>query len=234
MNLTKSVPAIVATMAPHPPGSSPGRIATYDRPNLGIMIHQGVVGGYVAMTPRRGLDYDRPAVLRIAGASWVQEQGGRWSPIADPLPRARLVSRAVASDEPGVATEGVDPATVAVVRVPLDLGRGEPGEASVVSDRPGRVLVATRSDTRQLLILSESIHEGWRLTIDGHEEPVVRVYGDFIGGAVGPGRHLAAFEFRPPSLRIGLAISAAGLLLLLLFMTVPLPIRTPTGETITP
>ena len=222
LNLTKSVPEIVATMTPHPPGPVHGRIATDDRPNLGVMVHERVVGGYVGLTPRRRLDYDQTPALRIAEASWTQEKPGPWRPIPDPLPRARLVSRAVASDDPGAEVDRIDPAAVAVVPKPLELGGGKPGSARIVADRPGRVRITTRSETRQLLVLSESYHNGWRLTVDGREQPAIRVYGDFLGAVVDPGHHEVDFTFRPRSLSMGLATSAAGLLLLLVLMTVPL------------
>ncbi len=224
LNRTMGVPAIVATMAPHPPGGpTDGRIATGDRPDLALMVDRRAVGGYVALTPRRSLNYAGTPGLRISGAAWVRDEAGRWAPVAGPLPRARLVTGTVASDDPRAEVGRVDPAAVAVVAGPMAIDGGEPGAASVVSDRPGRIRVATVSGTRQLLVLSESFHDGWRLKIDGREAPVVRVYGDFLGVVVGPGRHAVDFEFRPSSLRLGLVASATGLALLIVLMVVPLP-----------
>jgi hypothetical protein len=231
LNPTRSLDKIVATMIPRPPGPSTGRIANDGRPDLGILIDQRLVGGYAVLMPRRALDYERPLVLRIAGASWKRDKDGRWTPLPGPLPRARLVVHAITRNESGSEIDRVDPVEVAIVRSPLDLAGREPGEASVISDRPGRIQVATRANSRQLLVLSESFHDGWRLTVDGRVAPVVRVYDDFLGAVVGPGSHRVAFDFHPASLRNGIAISAAGLLLLLITLLVPLPTVTPIAET---
>ncbi|WP_435019017.1 hypothetical protein TA3x_001010 [Tundrisphaera sp. TA3] len=229
INTTMGVPAVVATMAPHPPDLAPGRIATDRRPNLGLMSGHRVVGGYMALTPRRSLDYDRAGPLRIAGASWVQDEAGRWTSVADPLPRARLVARSVVSDDPGAAVGRIDPAEVVVLDEPPrpELDGGAPGEARILSDRPGSIRVATRSDGRRCLVLAESFHPGWRLAIDGREAPVLRAYGDFLGAMVGPGEHRAEFTFRPSSLRDGLALSALGLAALVALVMLPLPGRNP-------
>ncbi|MHC5538027.1 YfhO family protein, partial [Singulisphaera rosea] len=147
-----------------------------------------------------------------------------------PLPRARLVTRAVVGSDADVELDRIDPAQVAVVPEPLDLGGSEPGEAALTTDRPGQIHVSTQSGSRQLLVVSESFHDGWRLTVDGREAPVIRVYGDFLGALVGPGRHLVTFDFHPASLRNGMVTSALGLILLLISMGVPLRESAPVAE----
>ena len=64
---------------------------------------------------------------------------------------------------------------------------------------------------RQLVSLSESWHEGWRVTVDGQPRPLVRVYGDFIGAVVEAGDRDVAFRFQPWSFRVGAWMSAVGL-----------------------
>ncbi|MBX6313746.1 MAG: YfhO family protein, partial [Isosphaeraceae bacterium] len=133
-----------------------------------------------------------------------------------PLPRARLVSRTQVSQRPGLDLDAIDPQAVALIDRPLrcPLLGGVPGMATIIVDRPGRIRVATSAASRQLLVLAESYHEGWQARCDGQERPVVRVYGDFLGCPVEPGRHLVEFRFRPRSLVLGWRLSALAALLM--------------------
>jgi len=87
---------------------------------------------------------------------------------------------------------GVDLRRTAIVSEPIDGLGGTPGAAVVVVDRPGRLVVRTSSDGRQLLAISERFHRGWRATVDGRPHAVTRINGDFIGCVVEPGTHAIA------------------------------------------
>jgi len=62
--------------------------------------------------------------------------------------------------------------------------------------------------------VAESYHEGWRASIDSRPVEVFRVYGDFMGCLVEPGKHHVNFVFRPTSLQRGKMASGVGLGLL--------------------
>ena len=94
---------------------------------------------------------------------------------------------------------------------PLPLSETPPGEARLTAQRPGRLEVAIDAPGRQLLVVSESYHSGWRAAVDGASQPVLRVNGDYLGCVVGPGKQNVLLEFRPESLRRGLLASFAGL-----------------------
>ncbi len=111
----------------------------------------------------------------------------------------------------------IDPAETALVSEPLELRPGRPGRARIVEDRPGRISVETGSASRQLLVLSESHHEGWRAAVDGHPAAIVRTYGDYMGIVVDAGEHTVALDFQPQSLRDGRRLTYLGLSLTLLF-----------------
>jgi hypothetical protein len=183
--------------------------------------------GYASFRPRRRLDYHATAALRLAGAAWVNRRPydeADWEPVPDPLPRARLVSRARASSDPKGDLPGIDPATTALVEAELDLPGGPPGHARILSDRPGSIAVATDAPSRQLLVLSESFFDGWKVGVDGGPpSSALRVYGDFIGCVVEGGSHRVEFTFDPDDLRFGMWISTtvtaligAGLVILLI------------------
>jgi hypothetical protein len=168
--------------------------------------------GYVGLFPRQELDYGREEALRVAGVTWTR-RGSHWVRVARPLPRARLVTAARPSDRPAEDLAVIDLASTALVAGDApSLPGGTPGTADLVSDRPGRITVRTDSATRQLLVLAESHHRGWRVRVDGVERPLLRVNGDFLGCVVEQGRHEAAFSFEPASLVWGRRASVLGLL----------------------
>ena len=181
-----------------------------------------LVTGYAAMVPDRVLKeparykqdrhWDRLIqMLRVSSASSVHG-----SPVPDPMPRARLVTRAIVSRLPNIDLMRIDLESTALVDRPLRLAGGPRGTAEIAVDRPGEIHVATQSRSRQLLVVSESYHPGWSARIGELECQVIPVYSDFMGCAVPAGNHLVRFTFDPQSLRSGARISAAALGLLLL------------------
>ncbi len=193
-------------------------------------------GGYVAMTPNRKLLQPRiqgrklrhqfieflrgdlatrNAVLRVASVAWEYKRA-----IPDPLPRARLVSRVQLSANPLADITSIDVDRTVLVDEPIELPGGPAGSARITNDRPGEIWIATDAGTRQILILSESYHTGWRVEIDGEAGRVIRAYGDFMGVVINAGSHSIRFLFDAPSLRLGKALTTFGFAMLLLWLVV--------------
>jgi hypothetical protein len=174
-----------------------------------------LVDGYVGLHPRRNLDYTRQNTLRVAGALWAQGTGASpgWRRLEDPLPRARLVARAIASRAPREDIERIDVAREVLVESAIALPRGPAGSARVISDRPGRIKVRVEAPAQRVLVVNESYHRGWRMTDGRAELPVLRVNGDFLGCVVNPGTHDLELRFDPPSHRLGARLSLLGGLL---------------------
>ena len=176
--------------------------------------------------PRSYADFYVPAsqasdvplqALRVANIAFAH--GKR---VARPLPRARLVARVEGSDDVNRDIGHIEPAVVALLarRTATDLPplSGEPGNALILAERPGDIVVETSAPGRQLFVLSESYHDGWQATIDGTKPcPIVRVYGDFMGCVVPEGLHEVHFHFDPKSLRDGKRTSLAAASLTLVF-----------------
>ena len=174
-----------------------------------MIVHDvRLVSGYAAIVPSRQLDYTKIASLRVAGASLALGSGD-FEPLPGALPRARMVAIAVRSADPRAQIEQIDVATTALVDDAVDLVSGPPGAAVIEQDLPGRIRVATEAPTRQLLVLSESFHAGWQVTIDGEPRPLHRVNGDFMGSVVDAGHHVVRFRFAPRSYQWGVRISLA-------------------------
>jgi hypothetical protein len=125
------------------------------------------------------------------------------------------------SRDPSHDITAISPDTTALVESPLSLPPGSPGYATLVNDRPGRLEVHVDCPASRLLVISESYHPGWEAMIDGRPERLLRVNGDFLGCVVPGGKHEVRLAFRPASLRWGLFVSCAGLLLMLLIVAVP-------------
>jgi hypothetical protein len=166
-----------------------------------------------------GVEFQDPRLREVhRGSALVYENLGA-------LPRAYLVSQAVATNRPEGALEMMrrqdfDPRTTAVVnaeRAPALPAEPLQGSAQVVQYTPDRVVVRTRQNREALLVLADNFYKGWVARIDGREAPILRTNHTFRGVVVGPGEHEIVFTFEPVDLRIGFLIYAAGLALLALY-----------------
>jgi hypothetical protein len=193
----------------------------------GYRIINGYVGG---LYPTRRLDYTELPALRVAGVVWLRpasraeaeavlgpnrpvERG--WYRVPDPLPRARLVGKAIVSQKPARDLGRIDIQNEALVTRELGLGKngeGEPGKTLILQDRPGSIRVMVNANQRALLVVSESHDPGWRALVDGKEVDLLRVNGDFMGCVVERGQHNVLLRFAPAAVRHGLPLSLAGLL----------------------
>jgi hypothetical protein len=199
-----------------------GRIQTFPlTDDLPVINGSCLVSGYAGLIPARALDYTGAPALRLAGASStaVREDtvplggsGERWQlePVAAPLGRARLVGDAIATNDPQGQVSTVNLDSVALVSSEVQLDGGPAGPAAITRDLPGDIAVTAEAKGRQLLVVSESFHSGWRARVDGVPANVLRAYGDFIGVVLDGGRHSVELKFQPDSLRRGWMISGAG------------------------
>jgi hypothetical protein len=179
-----------------------------------------LASGYAAMPPDRVLDLGYttgPLRLDARLRNALRVSGVRWAigtTLPRPLPRARLVTRATFSSDINADIAGIDVATTALIDevLPAPLSPGEPGLVEIRRDDPGDLRLAVNAPGRQLLVVSESYHPGWRVDVDARPAAVVRTYGDYLGVVVEGGHHEAHFRFEPASLRDGGRISGAALI----------------------
>ncbi len=198
-----------------PPAPQAGRLWSFS--GCPPLLHgERLVNGYRGgIEPRKQLDYRTVNALRVAGAAWYQEGPNRWNRVPDPLPRVRLVGRAVPSDDPARDLAVIDINSVALSTRPLDLDGGPAGAATLTEERPGRLGIRTEAPAARLLVVSESHDPGWQVRIDGTPAAIERVNGDFLGCVVLAGSHRVEFTFAPPVVRWGRAMSVGGLLAML-------------------
>jgi hypothetical protein len=129
------------------------------------------------------------------------------------MPRARLVASARQTERLAAEILDIDPARVALLDRPMDDLSGVPGSARILVDRPGLIDVETSAPGKQLLVLTERFHPGWRATADGRDLETLSVYGTYLGCVVNPGTSRIQFVFAPRSLTVGIAVTLVGLVL---------------------
>jgi hypothetical protein len=88
------------------------------------------------------------------------------------------------------------------------------GEARIVDDAPGRVVVEATASRDTFLVLRDSYDPSWRAEVDGRPAPIVPAFGIQRGVALSPGRHVVRFSYRPRDLFVGLTLSVVALLLI--------------------
>lgn len=80
-----------------------------------------------------------------------------------------------------------------------------------------RIKLSVEARCRGVLVLADPQYPGWQALVDGRETSIHEIYGAARGVVVEAGAHTVEFRFRPASVYTGLALSAAGLCLVLLF-----------------
>jgi uncharacterized membrane protein len=257
-NEHSNIAARLATMS-LPPAEPPVRMmgGPVDEMDNSMMVGRKRLDGFEGLPPYKRLDYRKTAARRIGGVGWVSDVAEpnhgyvgnyaifdtsdttalvaspvpHWFYLNDPLPRARLVSEAIVSDDPASAVTQIEIAKTAIVDEAVVLEGGQPGTVEVLVDRPGEIKLRVLAPSRQLLVVSESFHPGWQVQIDA-ETPkgAVPVNGDFMGSVVEAGEHAVSLVFAPQSFRRGAIVSLVGLLLLALWGGAALFLgRTPSG-----
>ena len=85
----------------------------------------------------------------------------------------------------------------------------------VVAYGEGRIEIEVDADRNAFLVVSDSYHPGWRVTVDGREKTILRA--NYIMRAVPftAGSHRIVFYFRPPKVMTGIIVTALGWLIMI-------------------
>jgi hypothetical protein len=162
--------------------------------------------------------HERPGLATARVVSGLFPEPIRVSTVPDPLPRALVVGNTVvpASD---------DEAVRALLDGAFDLRRtailadGPVLSASPAFAGTGRirqrladtVIVEAISNEPACVVLVDAFHQGWRAWVDGRPAPVRRANGVFRGVCIDAGRRTVDLRYRPPAVRVGLALTVVGL-----------------------
>ena len=107
---------------------------------------------------------------------------------------------------------------------------GAPGTARITAYEDNRIELDADTPTDGILVLSEVYYPGWKAYVDGSATEVMRADYNLRGIAVTGGTHHVVFVFSPPPFVTGAWISAAGVIVCLAGMGIPLVGRKPPRE----
>jgi hypothetical protein len=189
-----------------------------------LSLYDAGTGASSPVSGMRALLAERPGWRRLCAAP-----GATIYENAAALPRAWLVRRvmpvaeadALAAVRSGRLPDGTafDARRVALVEDggEADHGPLDPQAQVELEDRgPNGLGAVTRSRTPAFLVLGEAAYPGWRATVDGKAAAIVRADHVLRGLPLTAGEHRVELEYRPRSFFVGLAVSAAVLLALVL------------------
>lgn len=91
------------------------------------------------------------------------------------------------------------------------------GQAKMLSFSPQRVKVGVTAERQGYLVMGQNAFPGWKAELDGKPVPMLRAYGFLCAVEVPPGQHQVVFSYAEPLVWVGLALSLAALLVLLLW-----------------
>lgn len=91
----------------------------------------------------------------------------------------------------------------------------------IAEHRPHRVTLDLDGETTGLLVLSDCYYPGWTARVDGERRPIHRANGTFRGIFVDAGDRQVVFTYEPASFRYGLALTVAGLIVLVAVAVAP-------------
>ena len=147
----------------------------------------------------------------------------------DWLPRARVVPRAeVEPDDERALSRlrdpGLDAAGIVILsETPADAPAtgappGASGPVRFLVDEPDRVQVEVAGSGGGYLVLADTFFPGWRALVDGVERPILRANLAFRAVALRAGDAVVSFEYRPLSVRVGLAVTLGSVLALVMLV----------------
>lgn len=170
-------------------------------------------------------DYQIARNLDAFPRAWVVHEARFHAPISGltRAPRNDLMEEILYSNDPVWRTKDRilhDPRKLAWIETadPSSLAGYLPGAPTSpvevvrhLDSSPQRVELEVTMARPGLVILADVYYPGWTLTIDGKDAPIYRANRLMRGAAVKAGTHRLVYTYRPRSIRVGGAISLAGL-----------------------
>lgn len=137
--------------------------------------------------------------------------------VPDPLPRAFLVSRTRVADAAAafgtLLDPGFDPGREAIVATGAALAGSASAGGTVrwLERRADRQRLETTSPQPALLVLADAFDPGWRASLDGVPQALLRANVAFRAVRVPEGRHVVELRYRPRAVIAGGVVSGAAL-----------------------
>ena len=117
-----------------------------------------------------------------------------------------------------MSSAGFDPLTMAILpapaTAPVSPSQGD-DRVQVIRDGAGQVTLSTSSSGAAVLVLSEASFPGWQARVDGQPAVVLRADGALLAVDLPAGPHVVEFNFQPPVLAVGAALTVLSLVIVL-------------------
>jgi uncharacterized membrane protein YfhO len=135
------------------------------------------------------------------------------------VPRAYIVQKTREEETPAkileyLASEQFDPNLEVTLnkKIPITPSGNFESTAKISEYANQRVVLNTSSNDSGILVLTDSFFPGWRVYVDGKEEPILRANYFFRAVALTPGEHNVEFRYEPYWFKVGAIGSVATLL----------------------
>ncbi len=135
------------------------------------------------------------------------------------VPRYHTVNQVMMaeSDKQALAlikAPGFDPAKTAILSASGTIASSSSDESStvqIITETPQHIVFKV-SGAAPYLVLDSAYYPGWKATVNGTPQPVYRANYAFSAIPLQPGENTVEFYYDPESVKIGLALTAGGLL----------------------
>jgi hypothetical protein len=123
------------------------------------------------------------------------------------------VERGICLDRTMVGALQASGEPVLAIAPMADLDMARCGRCRIVSYEPEHIRLEVTADRDCFLLFQDMYYPGWKAYVDSEEQEYLRADVGFRVLEIAEGEHTVVMEFRPGSLKIGLALSLVGLLL---------------------
>lgn len=86
------------------------------------------------------------------------------------------------------------------------------GEAKIISYKPNSMEISVDARSNALLFLTENYDKGWKASVDGKSEAILRADYAFRAIKIGSGKHIVRFWYDPWSFRLGVYLAIGGMI----------------------
>ncbi|GEM_PF-593530 len=94
----------------------------------------------------------------------------------------------------------------------FDINNPASGKVLIKETNPNKVLIGAVFSNPGIVVLTDTYFPGWQARVDGKKTGLLKVNGMYRGVLCGAGVHKILFEYRPDSLRTGVAVTTATIL----------------------
>jgi hypothetical protein len=108
-----------------------------------------------------------------------------------------------------VVIESSDPVARSLASRPIARG-----SVRIVGQKNAQTTLDATLDRTGLVVLNDSLTDGWSVKVDGRPARIVRVNSVMRGVVAGPGRHRIVWSYETPGLKAGVPVTLLALLLL--------------------